>query len=86
MKENTESSYLVTIGLLLELLLTPKGIDNKPPFLSQAKIIEAIDEQRIYGQGKRTLDGRFSNANAAALPKHRKCGVFICPTPYNYTP
>lgn len=65
LKENTESSYLVTIGLLLELLLTPKGIDNKPPFLSQAKIIEAIDEQRIYGQGKRTLDGRFSNANAA---------------------
>lgn len=61
--ERTEKSYQTTIGLLLELMMSPKGIDSKKPFPSQAVIISEIVEQSIYGQGKSTLEARFSNAN-----------------------
>ena len=59
----TEKSYQTTIGLLLELMISPKGFDSKKPFPSQAVIISEIVEQSIYGQGKSTLESRFSNAN-----------------------
>lgn len=59
----TEKSYQTTIGLLLELMISPKGFDGKKPFPSQAVIISEIVEQSIYGQGKSTLESRFSNAN-----------------------
>lgn len=59
----TEKSYQTTIGLLLELMISPKGFDSKKPFPSQSFIISEIVEQSIYGQGKSTLESRFSNAN-----------------------
>lgn len=60
----TERSYQTTIGLLLELMVSPKGIDNKKPFASQATIISEIVEKSIYGQGKSTLETRFSDAKS----------------------
>ncbi|WP_230655655.1 hypothetical protein [Psychrobacter sp. I-STPA10] len=65
MSERHERSYHVTIGLLLELLTTPKGTDDKPPFQSQASIISEIVDKDIYGQKKTTLETRFSTANNA---------------------
>ncbi len=63
LNERNEKSYQTTIGLLIELMTSPKGIESKQPFSSQAVIISAIVEQSIYGQGKSTLESRFSNAN-----------------------
>ncbi len=62
--ERSKKSYQVTIGLLLELLMTPKGFDNKgepnkPLFQSEASIIRDIEEKSIYGQGKTKLEGLF---------------------------
>ncbi len=62
--ERTETSYLNTIALLLEIMQTPKGIDGKPPFDSQAQIIGLIESKNIQGQKKSTLETRFSKANA----------------------
>lgn len=61
--ERTEKGYLTTIGILLDMMTIPKWIDSRPPFPSQAKIIEEIAERKIYGQGKSTLEKRFSDAN-----------------------
>lgn len=63
LSERTEISYLTTIGLLLELMTTPKGLDNRAPFQSQNTIISDITDKGIYGQGKSTLETRFSEAN-----------------------
>lgn len=60
----TKISYQTTIGLLIELMTSPKGIDNKKPFASQATIISEIVERSIYGQGKSTLETRFSEAKS----------------------
>lgn len=60
---HTEKSYQTTIGLLLELMTTPKGIDNKAPFQSQATIIGDILDKDIQGQRKTTLENRFRDAN-----------------------
>lgn len=64
LNERTETSYLTTIGLLLELMTTPKGVSNKSPFQSQSTIIADIVDKKIYGQGKSTLETRFSAANS----------------------
>lgn len=63
--ERTENSYLTTIALLLEIMQTPKGINDKPPFDSQSQIIGLIESKDIQGQRKSTLETRFSNANKA---------------------
>lgn len=63
LNDRTEKSYQTTISLLLELMVTPKGIDSKQPFSSQAVIISEISDKKIYGQGKSTLETRFSSAN-----------------------
>lgn len=63
LNSRTEKSYQTTIGLLLELMTSPKGIDSKKPFSSQAVIISEIVEQSIYGQGKSTLETRFGDVN-----------------------
>lgn len=55
LNERTENSYKTTIGLLLELMVTPKGIEHKQPFSSQAVIINEIIDKKIYGQGKSAL-------------------------------
>lgn len=61
--DRTERGYLITIGLLLELMTTPKGVNNKAPFQSQSTIIADIVDKKIYEQGKSTLETRFSEAN-----------------------
>ncbi len=53
--DRTEMSYQTTIGLLLELMTTPKGINNKAPFQSQATIISDIVDKGIQGQRKTAL-------------------------------
>lgn len=63
LNERTEASYLTTIGLLLKLLTTPKGLNNKAPFQSQNMIIAEIVDKNIPGQGKSTLETRFGRAN-----------------------
>lgn len=70
LNDNSENSYLVTIGLLLELLKKSKGFDkdnkpNKPLFDSNNQIIQDILNYDIYGQGKSTLENRFSKARTA---------------------
>lgn len=62
-RSRKEEGYLVTIALLLELLTKPKGMNNKPPFQSQATIIDEILNEEIYGQSKTSLEARFSEAN-----------------------
>ncbi|WLG14318.1 hypothetical protein Q6344_02925 [Psychrobacter cibarius] len=72
LSERTEKSYQTTIGLLLELMVTPKGIDHKQPFSSQAVIISEITDKGIYGQGKSTLETRFSDANSILSDAKKK--------------
>lgn len=56
LSDNTEQSYLATIGLLLELC-------QKKSFSSQSQIINTIIDYNIQGQGQRTLQDRFAKAN-----------------------
>jgi len=80
LSDNTANDYQVTIGLLLELLQRkPKGFnkdgtDLPAMFPSQAKILEAIEEQVIPKQGYKKLETRFGLANKAMLDarKNRK--------------
>mgnify|MGYP003601769460 CR=1 FL=1 len=72
--DNTKYSYLITIGVLLELMQTPKwGLNNdKPLFQSQSAIIGEILESGIKGQGKTTLENRFRDANIAINDAKKK--------------
>lgn len=63
--DNTEQSYLATIGLLLELC-------QKKSFSSQNQIITAIIEYDIQGQGQRTLQDRFAKANQTLIQAMKK--------------
>lgn len=63
LSDRSEKSYQTTIGLLLELMFTPKGTDSKQPFSSQTVIINKIADKGVYGQGKSTLETRFGDAN-----------------------
>lgn len=73
--DNTAKSYLTTIGLLLELLTTPKGIDKdgKPnnALYNQTAIITTIADQKIRGQGKTIIGERFT-LSARKLADARK--------------
>lgn len=70
--DHTEKSYQTTIGLLLELMTTPKGIDDKAPFQSQATIIGDILDKDIQGQRKTTLENRFRDANLMLADTKKK--------------
>lgn len=70
--DHTEKSYQTTIGLLLELMTTPKGIDGKAPFQSQATIIGDILDKDIQGQRKTTLENRFRDANLMLADAKKK--------------
>lgn len=72
LSEDTEKSYQTTIGLLLELMTTPRGIANKAPFQSQATIIGDILDKDIQGQRKTTLENRFRDANLALANAKKK--------------
>lgn len=68
-KGTIQKNYLITIGLLLELLTTPsKGFDGKyggeikpkePLFSSETKIIEEIESYGIHGQSRSSVAPRF---------------------------
>ncbi|KRG34213.1 MULTISPECIES: hypothetical protein [unclassified Psychrobacter] len=69
---SVQKNYLVTIGLLLELLTTSNTDDfkygvgvelKKSLFSSQNKIIESIEAYSIYGQKRTKLAERFAEAN-----------------------
>lgn len=72
LNDHTENSYQTTIGLLLELMTTPKGIDGKAPFQSQAMIIGDILDKDIQGQRKTTLENRFRDANLMLADAKKK--------------
>lgn len=72
LNDHTEKSYQTTIGLLLELMTTPKGIDDKAPFQSQATIIGDILDKDIQGQRKTTLENRFRDANLMLADAKKK--------------
>lgn len=72
LNDHTEKSYQTTIGLLLELMTTPKGIDGKAPFQSQATIIGDILDKDIQGQRKTTLENRFRDANLMLADAKKK--------------
>lgn len=72
LSERTEKSYQTTIGLLLELMTTPKGIDDKAPFQSQATIIDDILDEDIQGQRKTTLENRFRDAKVMLADAKKK--------------
>ena len=72
LNDHTEKSYQTTIGLLLELMTTPKGIDDKAPFQSQATIIGDILDKDIQGQRKTTLENRFRDANLMLTDAKKK--------------
>lgn len=66
--QSNQKAYLVTIGLLLELLTSkPRGyikengidVDKKPPFSSQNDIINEIVNYSIWGQAKTKIAQRL---------------------------
>lgn len=65
--EQNEKSYLTTIGLLLELLTTPKTSDGKVLYPSEAMIIDKIVGKDVNGQKKTTLGKRFKMAKDAII-------------------
>lgn len=65
LSDNTAKSYQTTIGLLLELLLEPKGFvngnkDRPPLYDNQSAIVTALAEKKVWGQGQTTIDERFT--------------------------
>lgn len=78
LSDNTAKDYLTTIGLLLELLqrkpagFNKDGTDLPALFPSQAKIIEAIDEQTINNHRYGKVEKRFSLANKAIADKRKQ--------------
>ena len=65
LNDRTEKSHLITIGILLDLLTTPKNPNQKPTYGNQTAVLNTILEYGIYGQGKSTLETRLGNANNA---------------------
>lgn len=75
--DNTANDYQVTIGVLLELLRTPKGCDkegkpNRPLFLTQNDIVTAITDQLIPNHGKTKVSERFTASNYALSEVKKK--------------
>lgn len=76
LSDNTANDYQVTIGMLLELLRTPKGFDkagkpNDPLFRTQNAIIEAVTDEMLPNHAGTKVSGRFTASNAA-LNKAKK--------------
>ncbi len=62
LNEHNEKSYQNTIGLLLELMTTPRAQGGQSPFPSETDIIARISDKVIRGQGKTKLQERFRDA------------------------
>lgn len=62
LNEHNEKSYQNTIGLLLELMTTPRAQGGQSPFPSETDIIARISDKAVRGQGKTKLQERFRDA------------------------
>lgn len=76
LSDNTANDYQVTIGMLLELLRTPKGFDkdgepNKPLFSTQGSVVTAITGQCIPNHKETKVSDRFT-ASMRALSEAKK--------------
>lgn len=62
--DRSEKSYLNTIGLLLELMTSPRAEGGQAPFPSESDIIARAtsSDKSVYGQGKSKLEERFRDA------------------------
>lgn len=84
-KGTVPRNYLITIGLLLDLLTTPaKGFDGKygsetrpkePLFSSESKIIEEIESYTIHGQSKSSVAPRFKSGKDALNENNHELDV-----------
>lgn len=72
--DRSEKSYLNTIGLLLELMTSPRAEGGQAPFPSESDIIARVNvkEKSVYGQGKSTLEERFRDAKLILADTRKK--------------
>lgn len=77
LSDNTANDYQVTIGVLLELLRTPKGVDkagkpNDPLFRTQTAILGAVLDEMLPNHGDSKVSDRFSASNTALAKAKKK--------------
>ncbi|MGB3109407.1 MAG: hypothetical protein WBB40_02345 [Psychrobacter alimentarius] len=72
LSERSEKNYLITIGLLLNMLTTPRTVGGKSTYSSEALIIEKISREDIYGQKKSTIGERFKKAKDVLIDEKKK--------------
>lgn len=72
LNEHNEKSYQNTIGLLLELMTSPRAKGGKPPFPSETDIIARISDKAVGGQGKTKLQERFRDAKLTLADTKKK--------------
>lgn len=72
--DRSEKSYLNTIGLLLELMTSPRAEGGQAPFPSESDIIARVNvkEKSVYGQGKSKLEERFRDAKLILADTRKK--------------
>lgn len=62
LNDRSEKSYQNTIGLLLELMRSPRAEGGQAPFPSETDIIARIADKSVNGQRKTKLEERFRDA------------------------
>lgn len=72
LSELSAKGYQTTIGLLLELLLEPHGLNERALFSSQTALATAIAKHGLQAQSSKTVMGRFTASNAALLDARKK--------------
>lgn len=72
LNERSEKSYLITVGLLLNMLTIPRVEGGRPTYPSEAVIIDDINSENIYGQKKSTIGERFKKAKDALIDEKKK--------------
>lgn len=72
--ERSEKSYQNTIGLLLEVMTSPRAEGGQAPFPSESDIIARVNvkEKSVYGQGKSKLEERFRDAKLILADTRKK--------------
>lgn len=72
--DRSEKSYLNTIGLLLELMTSPRAEGGQAPFPSESDIIARAtsSDKSVYGQGKSKLEERFRDAKLILADTRKK--------------
>ncbi len=72
--DRSEKSYQNTIGLLLELMTSPRAEGGQAPFPSETDIIARAtsSDKSVYGQGKSKLEERFRDAKLILADTRKK--------------